>query len=82
MTSRRLRNAANTITHGDFEERAENDVRRAGVEPALHEAGGLQPLGHTNAQPTHFPSGSHCDPQVLGSDFLKLLVSNDEGRRS
>ena len=61
------------ITDTDSEERARNDVRRAGVEPALHEAGGLQPLGHTNAQPTHFPWGSHCDPQVLGSDFLKLF---------
>ena len=36
-----------------LEERAEIRVRRAGVEPALHEAGGLQPLGHANAQPTH-----------------------------
>lgn len=27
-------------------------VRRAGVEPAQREAGGLQPLGLANAQPT------------------------------
>ena len=28
-------------------------MRRAGVEPALPEAGGLQPPGHAHAQPTH-----------------------------
>ncbi len=28
-------------------------MRRAGVEPAVPEAGGLQPLGLANAQPTH-----------------------------
>ena len=60
-----------------LEERADGRVRRAGVEPAMHEAGGIQPLGHANAQPTHHVSLTRVGVEPTDHEGLSFAALPD-----